>query len=103
MPLDELPFRNGNEPLPFHAAFFPTDGFIPAFARCCFCIAANLLVFTSPTVFPLLPRIIPNLHPCQGVRVADDLRSGDIQKVPRSGGLGVLVGKIVIVKTIVLV
>ena len=29
-----------------------TGGFIPAFARCCFCIAANLLVFTSPTVFP---------------------------------------------------
>ena len=82
---------------------FFTGGFIPAFARCCFHIAANLLVFTSPTVFPLLPRIIPNLHPCQGVRVADDLRSGDIQKVPRSGGLGVLVGKIVIVKTIVLV
>ena len=25
-------------------------GFIPAFARCCFCIAANLLVFTSPTM-----------------------------------------------------
>ena len=74
-----------------------------AFARCCFCIAISLLVFTSPTVFPLLPRSIPNLHPCQGVRVADDLRSGDIQKVPRSGGLGVLVGKIVIVKTIVLV
>ena len=24
------------------------------------CIAASLLVFTSPTVFPLLPRIIPN-------------------------------------------
>ena len=46
--LGELPFRNGNEPLPFHAAFFPTGGFIPAFARCCFCIAANLLVFTSP-------------------------------------------------------
>ncbi len=23
-------------------------GFIPAFARCCFCIAASLLVFTSP-------------------------------------------------------
>ena len=39
----------------------------------------------------------------QVVRVADDLRSGDIQKVPQSGGLGVLVGKIVIVKTIVLV
>ena len=47
-----------------------------------------------------LPR---NLHPCQGIRVADDLRSGDIRKVTQSGGLGVLVGKIVIVKTIVLV
>ena len=45
--LDGLPFRNGNEPLPFHAPFF-TGGLIPAFARCCFCIAANLLVFTSP-------------------------------------------------------
>ena len=40
---------------------FPVGGFIPAFARCCFCIAANLLVFTSPTVFPLLPCSIPNL------------------------------------------
>ena len=40
---------------------FPVGGFIPAFARCCFCIAASLLVFTSPTVFPLLPRSIPNL------------------------------------------
>ncbi len=27
-------------------------GFIPAFARCCFCIAASLLVFTSPIRFP---------------------------------------------------
>ena len=44
--------------LPFHWPFF-TGGFIPAFARCCLpvlrsaqreggCIAANLLVFTSP-------------------------------------------------------
>ena len=33
--------------LPFPAPPF-TDGFIPAFARCCFCIAASLLVFTSP-------------------------------------------------------
>lgn len=30
-----------------------TGGFIPAFARCCFCIAANLLVFTSPMRFSL--------------------------------------------------
>ena len=36
-----------------------SGGFIPAFARCCFCIAISLLVFTSPSVFPLLPRIIP--------------------------------------------
>ncbi len=27
--------------------------FIPAFARCCFCIAASLLVFTSPMTSPL--------------------------------------------------
>ena len=30
---------------------FSTGGFIPAFARCCFCIAASLLVFTSPMTF----------------------------------------------------
>ena len=32
-------------------------GFIPAFARCCFCIAASLLVFTSPmrTLYHTLP------------------------------------------------
>jgi hypothetical protein len=30
-----------------------------------------------------MPRIIPNLHPCQGIRVADSLRSGDIRKLPR--------------------
>jgi len=29
-----------------------------------------------------MPRIIPNLHPCQGIRVADSLRSGDIRKLP---------------------
>ena len=28
-------------------------GFIPAFARCCFRIAASLLVFTSPMTSPL--------------------------------------------------
>ena len=31
------------------APFF-IGGFIPAFARCCFCIAASLLVFTSPMI-----------------------------------------------------
>lgn len=32
----------------FSRGIFPIGGFIPAFARCCFCIAASLLVFTSP-------------------------------------------------------
>ena len=32
---------------------FFIGGFIPAFARCCFCIAASLLVFTSPMTSPL--------------------------------------------------
>ena len=31
---------------------FGGRGFRPAFARCCFCIAANLLVFTSPMRYP---------------------------------------------------
>ena len=26
---------------------------MPAFARCCFCIAANLLVFTNPMASPI--------------------------------------------------
>ena len=64
-----------------------SGGFTPAFARCCFCIAISLLVFTSPTVFPLLPRIIPNLHPCQCIRVADDLWSGDMRKLHPCQGI----------------
>ena len=31
---------------------FGIDGFFPAFALCCFCIAANRLVFTSPIIIP---------------------------------------------------
>ena len=34
--------------------FFTGGGFIAAFARCCFCIAINLLVFTSPMTSPLV-------------------------------------------------
>ena len=39
---------------------FPTGGFIPAFARCCFCIAISLLVLTSPIHIPFYAYIIPN-------------------------------------------
>ena len=39
------------------------DGFIPAFARCCFCIAISLLVFTSPLSTKFNPWIfLPNTH-----------------------------------------
>jgi hypothetical protein len=42
--------RDQKESSPFLAPHFTAGGFIPAFARCCFCIAASLLVFTSPIV-----------------------------------------------------
>ena len=44
-----FPGLGGNE----RSTSFRTGGRIPAFARCCFCIAANLLVFTSPMRFSL--------------------------------------------------
>ena len=68
---DSLHLKRHSQVIGFHFclhSFFPflashfTGGFIPAFARCCLpvlrslgeggCMAANLLVFTSPTVFP---------------------------------------------------
>ena len=45
----EACWRNGAH----FRACLGAGGFIPAFARCCFCIAASLLVFTSPMTSPL--------------------------------------------------
>jgi hypothetical protein len=50
---DLRPFRDQKESSSFFAPHFIAGGFIPAFARCCFCIAASLLVFTSPMTSPL--------------------------------------------------
>ena len=41
-------------------------GRMPAFARCCFCIAASLLVFTSPIRFPFR-RIVYHIRIAAGV------------------------------------
>ena len=41
-------------------------GRMPAFARCCFCIAASLLVFTSPIRFPFR-RIVYHIQVAVGV------------------------------------
>ena len=53
-------WNGGGNPVPFRVppAF---GGFIPAFARCCFCIAASLLVLTSPMVSPLALRCLLGL------------------------------------------
>jgi len=51
---DLRPSRDQKESAPFLAPHFTAGGFIPAFARCCFCIAASLLVFTSPIRLPFI-------------------------------------------------
>ena len=51
VPLRQPRFQVADTFVPFPGisrGYFPVGGFIAAFARCCFCIAANLLVFTSP-------------------------------------------------------
>ena len=60
---DLRPFRDQKESSSFFAPHFIAGGFIPAFARCCFCIAANLLVFTRPISTKFNPWIfLPNTH-----------------------------------------
>ena len=42
-----------------------------------------ILILTGAYFSFSLARIIAYLHPCQGIRVADDLWSGDMRKLPR--------------------
>jgi len=56
VPLRQPRFQVADTFVPFldiSRGIFPGGGFIPAFARCCFCIAASLLVFTSPMTLSL--------------------------------------------------
>ena len=60
------PSRDQKESSPFLAPHFTGSGRMPAFARCCFCIAASLLVFTSPIRFPFR-RIVYHIRIAAGV------------------------------------
>ena len=51
---------------------FPIGGFIPAFARCCLCIAANLLVFTSPMTHSFItPLVAQSLRSLSLIAICD--------------------------------
>ena len=50
--------------------------FIPAFARCCFCIAASLLVFTSPMTSPLA--LLCHSDCVNGAEVPVNVRSSSV-------------------------
>ena len=51
---------------------FFAGGVIPAFARCCLCIAANLLVFTSPMTSSFItPLVAQSLRSLSLIAICD--------------------------------